>query len=80
MRDKFVLVENISKAFDIFLILESKLDCTSVLNQFYVAGFKQFRQVWCRFGGGLRLSINENIPCSPLSEHPKFPDLELIIF
>ena len=26
------------------------------------------------------LYINENIPCRPLNEHPKFPDLELIVF
>ena len=32
VRNKFVLVENIIKAFDIFLISESKLDCTFPLN------------------------------------------------
>ena len=26
------------------------------------------------------LYINENNPCKPLNEHPKFPDLELIVF
>ena len=26
------------------------------------------------------LYINENIPCRPINEHPKFPDLELIVF
>ena len=26
------------------------------------------------------LYINENIPCRPLNEHPKFSDLELIVF
>ena len=26
------------------------------------------------------LYINENIPCRLLNEHPKFPDLELILF
>ena len=26
------------------------------------------------------LYINENIPCRPLNEYPKFPDLELIVF
>ena len=80
IRNKFVLVENIIKAFDIFLISESKLDCTFPLNQFHIAGFKQFRRDRNRFGGGLMLYINENIPCRPLNEHPKFPDLELIVF
>ena len=55
MRNKFVLVENIIKAFDIFLISESKLDCTFPLNQFHIAGFKQFRRDRNRFGGGLML-------------------------
>ena len=44
LRNKFVLVENIIKAFDIFLISESRLDCTFPLNQFHIAGFKQFRR------------------------------------
>ena len=44
MRNKFVLVENIIKAFDIFLISESKLDCTCALNQFHIARFQQFWQ------------------------------------
>ena len=65
MRNKFVLVENIIKAFDIFLISESKLDCTFPLNQFYIAGFKQFRRDRNQFGGGLMLYINKNIPCRP---------------
>ena len=44
MRNKFVLVEKIIKAFGIFLISESKLDCTFLLNQFHIASFKQFRR------------------------------------
>ena len=80
MRKKFVLVENVIKAFDIFVILESELDCTFPLNQFYIAGFKQFRRDRNRFGGDLMLYINENIPCTPLNEHPKFPDVKLIVF
>ena len=79
-RNKFVLVENIIKAFDIFLISESKLDCTFLLKQFYIAGFKQFMRDRNRFRGGLMLCINENIPCRTLNEHLRFPDLELIIF
>ena len=49
MRNKFALVENIIKAFDIFLISESKLDCTFPLHQFYIARFKQFRRDGNRF-------------------------------
>ena len=44
MKNKFVLVENIIKAFDIFLISESKLDCTNPLNQFHISRFKQIRR------------------------------------
>ena len=79
-KNKFVLLENIIKAFDIFLISESKSDYTFPLNQFYIAGFKQIRRDRNRFGGDLMLYINENIPCTTLNEHPKFPDLELIVF
>ena len=73
MRNKFALVENIIKDFDIFLISESKLDCIFPLNQFYIAVFKQFRRGRNRFGGGLMLYINENIPSRLLNEHLKFP-------
>ena len=44
MRNKFVLVENITKTFDMFPISESKLDYTFPLNQFYIAGSKQCRR------------------------------------
>ena len=80
MRKKFVLVDDIIKAFDIFLIPESKLDYIFPFNQFYVSGFKQFRQDTNQFRGGLMLYINKNIPCSLLNEHRKFPDLELVVF
>ena len=41
---------------------------------------KQFRRDQNRSGGGLALHINEYIPCRPLNEQLKFPDLELIVF
>ena len=80
MRNKCIFVENIIKAFDIFLISESKLDRTYPFNQFYVAGFKKFRRDQNRFAGGLMLYVNENIPCRPLNEHPNFLVLKLIVF
>ena len=43
-------------------------------------GYKVFRRDGNRFGGGLILYINENIPCKPLSNHPMFSDLELMAF
>ena len=64
MRNKFVSVDNIIKAFDISLIPESMLDYTFLFNEFYVAGF---RQDWNRFGGSLMLFINGNFPCRSLN-------------
>ena len=80
IRNKFDTLDNVVKAFDIFLISESKLDNTFPINQFAVGGYKVFRRDRNRFGGGLILYINENIPCKPLSNHPMFSDLELMAF
>ena len=70
--NKFTLAESIVKAFDLFLISESKLDSTSPMNQFHIFGFKDFRQDRNRFESALILDINKNIPCSPLNDHPTF--------
>ena len=54
MRNKFDLVENIIRAFDIFLISESKLDCTFSFNSFMLQDFNSLGEieidlevVWC---------------------------------
>ena len=78
IRNKFILAESIVKAFDLFLISESKLDSTFSMSQFHIFEFSFFRQDLNRFGGGLILYINENISCRPLNDHPTFPNLELI--
>ena len=78
VRNKFILTESIVKAFDLFLISESKLDSTFPMNQFHIFDFKVFRRDRNRFGGGLILYINENIPCRSLKNHPTFSNLELI--
>ena len=78
IRYKFIFAESIVKAFDLFLISESKLDSTFPMNQFHIFVFKVFRRDRNRFGGGLILYINENISCRPLNDHPTFPNLELI--
>ena len=44
IRSKFDTSDNIVKAFDIFLISESKLDNTFLINQFAVGGYKVFRR------------------------------------
>ena len=48
------------------------------MNQFHIFGFQVFKRDHNRFGRGLILYINENIPCRPLNDHPIFPNLELI--
>ena len=78
IRNKFIFAESIAKAFDLFLISESKLDSSFPMNQFHIFDFKVFRLDRNRFGGGLILYINENIPCRPLNDLPTFPNLELI--
>ena len=78
IRNEFIFAESVVKAFDLFLILESKLDSTFPMNQFHIFGLKVFRRDCNPFVGGLILYINENIPCGPLNDHPTFPNLELI--
>ena len=77
-RNKFVFIEDIIKLFDVFLVSESKLDHTFPSNQFRINGYKIFRLDRNRFGGGLILYINENIPCKPLQEHIHLPNFEVI--
>ena len=73
-------MDNIVKAFYIFLISESKLENTFPINQFAIGGYKILRRDRNRFGGGLILYINESIPCKPLRNHSMFSDLELMAF
>ena len=77
-RNKFVFVEDIIKLFDVFLVSESKLDHTFPSNQFRINSYKIFKLDGNRFGGGLILYINENIPCKPLQEHVHLPNFEVI--
>ena len=80
IRNKFDTLNNVVKAFDVFLISESKLDNTFPINQFAIGDYKVFKRDQNRFGDGLILYINENIPCKPLSNHPMFSDLEKMAF
>ena len=77
-RNKSVFVKDIIKLFDVFLVSESKLDDTFPSNQFRINGYKCFRLECNRFGGGLILYINENIPCKPLQKHIHLPNFEVI--
>ena len=80
IRNEFDTLHNIVKGFHTCFISESKLDNTFPINQFAIGGYKVFRRDRNRFGGGLILYINENIPCKPLSNHPTFSDPELMAF
>ena len=80
IRNKFDTLNNVVKAFDVFLISESKLDNTFPINQFAIGDYKVFKRDQNHFGDGLILYINENIPCKPLSNHPMFSDLEKMAF
>ena len=77
-RNKFVFDEDLIKLFDVFLVSESKLDHMFPSNQFRINGYKIFRLDRYRFGGGLILYINKNIPCKPLHEHVQLPNFEVI--
>ena len=44
IRQKFVLIDTIVEAFEIFLTSESKLDNTFPFKKFHVAGLIQYRQ------------------------------------
>ena len=61
-----------------FLVSKSKLDHIFPSNQFRINGYKIFRLDRNRFGDGLILYINENIPCKPLQEHIHLPNFEVI--
>ena len=77
-RNKFVFLEDIIKLFDVCLVSESKLDDIFPSNQFRINAYKISRLDRNRFGGGLILYINENIPCKPLQEHIHLPKFEVI--
>ena len=64
IRNKFDTLENIVKAFDIFLISESKLNNTFPINQFAIGGYKVFRRDRNCFAGGLIPYINKTFRVS----------------
>ena len=77
-RNKLVFVEDIMKLSDVFLVSESKLGHTFSSNQFRINGYRIFRLDRNRFGSGLILFINENVPGKPLQEHIHLSNFEVI--
>ena len=75
IRKKFEMIAETITNFDIFLISESKIDSIFPNMQFKINGYKLFRCDRNRFGWGLMLYLNEEIP---LNNHPIVPNTEII--
>ena len=58
------MMADITSNLSLFLISESKLDSSFPNSQFKINGYKIFRRDRNRYGGGLLLYVNEEIPCS----------------
>ena len=70
LRNKFESIKPIiSSNFDIFLVLEAKLDESFPSNQFSVNGYRMFRQDRNCFGGGLCIYVKENIASKQSNSH-----------
>ena len=82
MRSKFAFAQDRIRDFDIFLILEYKLDDTFPNNQFKIDHYKMFRLDRNRYGGGLVLYVNEQVPCKKLTnyENPIASEIILLEF
>ena len=78
IRNKFEIIAEIIKHFDISLMSESKLESTFLNAQFQITGFKIFRYDRNRFDGALLLSVNDKIPSRFLDKHSVSTDIELI--
>ena len=73
VRKKFDILKIITfKNFDIFLILESKMNSAFPNMRFKINEYKLFRRDCNRFGRGLMLY--EEIPCKFLNNHPIVPN------
>ena len=78
IRNKFEMIAETLTNLDIFLISESKIDSSFPNMQFKINGYKLFRRDCNRFGGGLMLYLNKEIPCKFLNNHPIVPNAEII--
>ena len=78
IRNKFEMIAETITNFDIFVISESKIDSSFPNAQFKINKYKLFRYDRNRFGGGVMLYINEEIPCKLLNSHCVGPGIEII--
>ena len=67
IRNKFVSIQElIKRTFDIFLIIETKIDDSFPNEQFKIEGYKSFRKDRDTFGGGFLFYVNEKLNCRSL--------------
>ena len=78
IRNKFEMMAGIVSNFIIFLISESKSDSSFPNSQFKINGYKIFRCDQNRYGGGLLLYVNEEIPCKNLNQQTVSYSSEII--
>ena len=79
-RNKFFFAEEIIQVFYYFFFLsESKLHNTSPTKLFKINDYKIFRYDQNRFGGGLFLYVNEQVPCRLLQRYHNFSNLEILV-
>ena len=65
--NKFVSTQEVIKStFDLFLIIETKVDDSFPNAQFKMEGYKSFRKDRDAFGGGLLFYVNEQLNCRSL--------------
>ena len=76
--NKFEIITEIIKNFDIFLISESKIDSTFPNMQFRINSYKLVRRDRNRFSKGLMLYLNEEISCKFLNNHSVVPNTQII--
>ena len=78
VRNKFDSVIEIIKNFNIFLILEPKLDASFPKNKFKINSYKCFRRDRSKYGGGLIFYFNEGIPFNVLANQTVLPNVEMM--
>ena len=79
MRNKFAFAQDIIRDFDIFLISESKLGDTFPNSHFKINHCNMFRLDRTRYGGGLVLYVNEQVPCKKLTNYENPIASEIIV-
>ena len=80
MRNKFAFAQDLIRDFDIFLISESKLDDTFPNKQFKIDHYKIFRLDRNKYGEGLIVYVNEQVPSKKLTKYENPRASEIIIW